>query len=367
MTDFTSKFPRIWDLHESLHKAVSYGANLAEKMKIIRRWKHDKEFQVGIRLLKNIATHDYSAFNISDIAEVVIEEVFNLTREEEGFQVKGEIAALAMGKLGVRELTFGSDLDLVFVYDSKDPEAGNYYSKIVTKFITHMSSLSNDGNLYNVDTRLRPMGEKGPLAASLETYEKYYAESAWNWEFMALTKARVILGEDTLRAKLQEIIAKNLTREIDPKTLAKDMDEMRAKIAETYKDKSIWDVKYAKGGIFEIEFIFQYYILTEGHKHPDIITANFEDKNIAETLRGKKIIGAKQAEDLSHAFKLLRNVQSAIRLTSQEGFDEATASENQKRMMTNSLGEVKFESLKAKLIEAEYIVHEYYNKIFKEK
>lgn len=367
LADFSSKFPRIWDLRESLQKAIGFGTNFDEKMKIIRRWKHDKEFQVGIRLLKNIATHEYSAFNLSDIAEVVIEEVFKLVQEYEDEKPSGQVAILAMGKLGVRELTFGSDLDLVFVYNSTAPEAAGYYTRMVSKFTAQMELLSSDGNLYNIDTRLRPMGEKGPLAASVEAYEKYYTESAWNWEFMALTKVRVIYGEADLRHRLEGIIAHNLTRKINNETLAADMGKMRQKISGSYDTKNIWDVKYAEGGIFEIEFIFQYYILAEGHNHPDIISTNFENKNIAKTLHQKGIIGARQAEDLSNAFTLLRNVQSAIRLTSQSGFEEKNASENQKRMMTNSLGEVKFENLKNKLVQTEKLVHEYYEQVFKTK
>ena len=365
MTDFTSKFPRIWDLRESLNKALSHGIDFEEKMKIIRRWKHDKEFQVGIRLLKNNATHEYSAWNLSDIAEVVVEQVLKLTHEQEESKIKGQTAILAMGKLGVRELTFGSDLDLVFVYNSKDAKAAAYYSKIVSKFTAYMSSLSSDGNLYEVDTRLRPMGEKGTLAVSVETYEKYYQESAWNWELMALTKARIIIADDKLRKKLQDIITKNLTRKIDAKTLAADMAKMRTKIAESNRDNDIWDVKYVRGGIFEIEFIFGYYILTEGYKHPDIIHANFENKNIALALAEKKIISAKTADDLGEAFTLLRNVQSAIRLTTSNGFKELEASTNQKRMMTNSLATAKFDTLKTKLIATEELVHKYYKEIFK--
>lgn len=363
-TDFSSKFPRIWDLRENLNKAMEFGKDFEEKMKIIRRWKHDMEFQVGIRLLKNIATHEYSAWNISDIAEVVIEAVFNLVREQEPQNHKGQIAILAMGKLGVRELTFGSDLDLVFVYDARAQEASSYYTKLVTRFITAMTTLSRDGNLYNVDTRLRPMGEKGPLAAAIETYEKYYNEAAWNWEMMALTKARVILSEEKLRKKLEAIISKNLTREFDKQTLITDIAKMREKIAESHDDKNIWDVKYARGGIFDMEFIFAYYLLTEGHKHSDILTVNFEDKNIASVLHSKKILSSTAADDLSTSFKFLRNVQSAIRLTTQGSFKESEASENQKQMMTNSLGATKFEELKNKLISTENLVQKYYKEIF---
>ncbi len=363
-TDFTPKLPRIWDLRKSLVKALGDVSDFEEKMKIIRRWKHDCEFQVGIRLLKNIATHEYSAWNLSDIAEVVVETVFNLILEQEPQKIKGQVAILAMGKLGVRELTFGSDLDLVFVYDSKAQEAANYYTKIVTKFVAAMSVLGRDGNLYNVDTRLRPMGEKGQLAASIEAYEKYYGESAWSWEFMALTKTRVIHGDEKLRKKLENIISKNLTREFDKKALIADITKMRKKIAETHKSDDIWDVKYASGGIFDIEFIFGYYILTEGHNHPDVIKFNFEDKNIASALHSKNIIKAAAAADLSASFMFLRNVQSAIRLTTLGDFNESEASENQKQMMTNSLGEAKFEALKQKLIVTESLVQKYYKEIF---
>jgi glutamate-ammonia-ligase adenylyltransferase len=335
--DFYTDLPSPSELRKEI-RSLLHDVKEEEKISIIRRWKHDKEFQVGIRLLKNIISHDMAAEYLSSIAEIIISKIFSLVDED---KTKGQLAIIAMGKLGLRDLTFGSDLDLVFVYESEDQEAASYYTKIVNRFIQAITSMSNEGMLYNIDTRLRPMGDKGAIGCSLEAYERYYHESAWNWELMALTKGRVIFGEE-LGIKVSKIIALIISEDRDAKTLADDMHKMRLKIAESYPDNDIWDVKYARGGLFEAEFVLQFRTLTAQNPAPESV-----------------------AQDFAECYNLLRDVQSAIRLTiGAEEFDETLATENQKKILTKSVGESSFESMKSKLIDAQGKIHEYYNKTF---
>ncbi len=307
----------------------------SDAMKTIRHWKHEKDFQVGIRLLKNSITHKEAAEYLSAIANVVINRIYSFFKGS----VSGQFAIIAMGKLGLDELTFNSDLDLVFVYDSASPSASKDYESLVKKFIQKISSFSEDGVLYNLDSRLRPMGEKGPLACSVTAYERYYEESAWDWEFMALTKARPVLGDAALVEKLENIIAGNIAKAHRPK-LKEHMRDMRQKIAETHKPEDMWDIKYSYGGLFEAEFIIQYNLLTKYNK---------------------------PQHELADNLQFLKDVQSAIRLTTHNGkFSEAEATATNKATLARSAGVKNFDALKVKLVTTQKFVHDLFNKTFTE-
>ena len=332
VSDFFEAFLTREQLEKDLELTI---ANAADAMKAIRRWKHDKEFQVGIRLLKNIISHKEAARDLSNIALVVISRIYRFFIGT----AQGQFAVIAMGKLGLDELTFNSDLDLVFVYDSAAPSASQDFEQLVKKFIQKISSLSEDGVLYNIDARLRPMGEKGALACSITAYERYYAESAWNWEFMALTKAKPILGDAKLMQRLEDIIASNIAKEHDPK-LAAHMYNMRGKIAEGHKAEDIWDIKYAYGGLFEAEFIIQYNLLTRKNKIP---------------------------HELADNLQFLKDVQSAIRLTTHNGkFDEAAATLTNKATLAKSARAKNFDALKTNLVTTQKFVHDLFTKTFTE-
>jgi len=333
VTDFNDAFADLESLKNDLAGNLQRQAE-AEKLKAIRRWKQDLEFQVGIRLLKNIITHKEAAKDLSNIAMVALATVYELLKPESG----GELAIIGMGKIGLEELTFGSDLDLVFVYDSNTQSAAKVYEQFVKKFITEVSSLTEDGIMYNIDTRLRPMGEKGALACPLATYEKYYSESAWNWEYMALTKARALVGDAKLVGKITATINKHLNKNHDAQKLAADMADMRRKIAATHSPDNIWDIKYARGGLFEAEFIVQLGILTKT---------------------------VQQSSDFMDRLQFLKDVQSAIRLTTHGEFDEDAATITNKATLTRSVGMKDFDALKTKLEKTQKLVHDDFNKIFK--
>lgn len=335
VTDFNEPFPKLAELQEDLSQMLQRAGGAEEKLTAIRRWKQDFEFQVGIRLLKNIISHKAAAKDLSNIAMVTLSKVYDLLKPK----TKGEFAIIGMGKIGLEELTFGSDLDLVFVYESAKSTDAKIYDQFVKKLVGIFSSLSEDGVMYNIDSRLRPMGEKGNLACALSAYEKYYEESAWSWEYMALTKARVLVGDENLVKKLSAIIAHHISKSYDAQKLSADMLSMRGKIAQAHNANKLWDIKYAYGGLFEAEFIIQYKILT---KQP-ITNLGFAD-----------------------GLQFLKDVQSAIRLTMQGDFNEDTATPTSKARLAKSVGVKDFDSLKQKLAATQKMVHDYFNEIFKE-
>ena len=218
------------------------------------------------------------------LAEVIIDYAYNLAKDEM-ISKHGSLAGdgqnpaslpfviVAYGKLGGLELAHGSDLDLVFLHNSdpnsqttgaKPIEASVFYPRLAQKLIHILATKTASGELYEVDVRLRPSGNSGPLVASLTAFEKYQRESAWTWEHMALTRARVLYGPEPGRAELRSIIAGVLTAPRDPAKLREDVLHMRGEMARHKPAKGPLDIKLARGGLVDVEFITHYLQLREG-------------------------------------------------------------------------------------------------------
>ena len=206
------------------------------------------------------------------------------------------MVVIAMGRLGGREMTAASDLDLIFVYDhapdatartAQRPIAPSvYFARASQRLISALTVMTGEGGLYDVDMRLRPSGNKGPVAVSFETFAKYQADEAWTWERLALTRARVIAGPPALRARVEAAIRASLTAPRDTaKTLA-DVADMRARLDSERPAKSPWDLKEAKGGLFDVEFIVQGLQLIHAATHAEVLNVNTLDALSALASRG---------------------------------------------------------------------------------
>ncbi|MHA1566865.1 MAG: bifunctional [glutamine synthetase] adenylyltransferase/[glutamine synthetase]-adenylyl-L-tyrosine phosphorylase, partial [Alphaproteobacteria bacterium] len=219
--------------------------DMQDVLDLSRRWANDAKFQVGVQILRQIADIDAAGQALSDIADSVIEALLpRITTEfaeRHGHCPGRGLAVVALGKLGSRELTATSDLDLVLLYDLPDSNAISdgdkplpaqvYYQRLGQRLITALTAMTGEGKLYEVDMRLRPSGNKGPLAVSLEGFEQYQLKSAWTWEHQALTRARVVFGEPRMRAQIAAIIRDVLCQQRDNDELLVAVDDMRTRMA----------------------------------------------------------------------------------------------------------------------------------------
>jgi len=189
---------------------------------------------------------------------------------------------IAYGKLGSDELGFGSDLDLVFLSGDLDESArtsgprriyvAQYFTRLAQRFVHIMTTRTHAGQLYEVDSRLRPNGNSGPLVANLRAFERYQLEAAWTWEHQSLVRARVITGSPALARHFDTIRQAVICRQRDPLALRRDVLEMRSKMRES-SDRGttdLFDLKQGRGGIVDIEFMVQYMVLRWAHKHPSL-------------------------------------------------------------------------------------------------
>jgi len=231
-------------------------------------------------------------------------------------------------------MTATSDLDLIVVYDfdREHPESdgaralygSQYFTRLTQRLISALTAQTNYGVLYRVDMRLRPSGRSGPLATRLDSFAVYQEHEAWTWEHMALTRARVVAASPGFAAKLEAAIRDVLTRARNPKTVARDVAEMRRAIAREKGDAARWDLKYVAGGLVDVEFVAQYLQLVHAAAIPAIL--NPSTARVLDKAWQLGLIAPEDAEILRGAVRLYHNLDQVLRLCLSGPFDPDTAS-----------------------------------------
>ena len=315
------------EMTDELDKILARCGNIEDVLVATRRWANDRRFQIGVLGLLSTIEQEEAGASLSDIADVAISALYGKV-EEEMATLHGRIpgstmAILAMGKLGSEEMTPESDLDLVFIYDMpEDSEAsdgpkplttGHYFARLGQRLINAITAQTSEGDLYEVDMRLRPSGTAGPIASSVNSFDQYNRDDAWTWEHMALTRARVIMAPKILENKISAIIEKTLTRQRDNEALLIDVADMRKRMLQTHRTDFIWDIKHIRGGLVDVEFIAQYLQLRHGGENPDIL--NRQTKVALENLAQNGFLNPATATDLIQALNLWKGLQGMIRLT----------------------------------------------------
>ena len=250
----------------------------------VRRRVGEWRFALGVQLIEGV--HDPLAVGaaLSRVAEATIAVLARGAMAEfaraHGTIAGSRLVILGLGRLGGGMMTHASDLDLVFLFsgdfaaesDGARPLGGTlYFTRATQRVIAALSVPTAAGALYEVDTRLRPSGEQGPIAVSLDSFAQYQAKDAWTFEHMALCRARVLFADPADRAALDAIIAQVLAIPRDPVRLRNDVLEMRTRMAAAKPPKGPLDVKLARGGLVDAEFIIHYLQLRHGVAHdPDL-------------------------------------------------------------------------------------------------
>lgn len=308
-----------------------------EKLNLARRWTNEHRFRAGVHILRNITDADRCGPFLTDLAEVAIAGMqaaveAEFARRHGRFPGAG-FAVVGMGRLGARSLSLRSDLDLITVYEVPEDQAqsdgdrplspNDYFIKLTQRLINAITAPTAEGTLYEVDMRLRPSGNAGPLAVSFEGFGRYQRENAWTWEHMALTRARVITGPPPLRRRLTETITAVLTSPRDPERLLRDVASMRARIDTAHHTEDVWEVKYMRGGMVDIQFIAQYLLLRHAADRPEIVEQN--TTGALAWLGDTGLLDLSMARELIAAMKLWRRIQGFIRLTTEGKFTAADA------------------------------------------
>ena len=345
------------DLERSLQATESFEALL----EACRRWANDQQFRVGVQTLRRMIDPLQAAEHFTAIAEAVImalvPPVYNEFALQYGQVAGGAIAILGYGKLGSFELTPTSDLDLVVIYDApleahskgaKALPAPAYYIRLTQRLITAFTLLTREGKLYMLDLRLRPNGEKGPLACSLDAFVRYQAEEAWTWEHMALTRARTVFGPQALQARIESSITGALGRRRDPAALVYAVADMRTRMRREQKDGGLWDLKRMPGGLIDAEFVLQYLLLL----HAPIRPASSRPGDIISSLESAGALTRDDAESLQSGIALWSRLQVMLRLTTEGELPDADTPLGLKQKLASTAGMPDFVTLESLMRDA---------------
>lgn len=313
-------------LAERLNTLLSDAETEEEAFDRSRRFGREQMVLIGVRVLSGVVSASQAGEAYATLADVLIRALHRATEnrfaETYGRLANSQTAVLALGKLGGREMTAGSDLDLLLLYefDPAQPESNGerklegsqYYARFTKRLISALTTPTNEGKLYDVDMRLRPSGRSGPVATSLGSFSEYQRKEAWTWEHMALTRARVVSGEPVFHGKIEALIGEVLCTKRDPRKIATDIREMRGLIAKDKGEENRWDLKYAAGGLVDIEFIAQYLSLVHAYEKPEIL-----DANTIRALEKAQALGALSVADgelLRGAARLYHDLTQILRL-----------------------------------------------------
>ena len=308
---------------------------------ILHSFKNDQQLCVGVRDLLDKSDVRETTGTLSDIAQVCLEQIVDeeyrklITKIGEPSVQSGEneggvseIAIVAMGKFGGHELNYHSDLDIVFLFEAEgntrptmmslsrqSTTNQHFYGELGQRIISRIGRLGAYGRLYEIDARLRPTGRTGPLATSLEAFEKYFSEGGEGqlWERQALCRARVIYGSPRMEKLATSVLNRALYERRWRKIHAKEIREMRERLEKSVPDRN--NMKRGVGGMVDIEFLVQMLQLRFGRRNPKIRSTNTLDA--LELLTAAEYLSPEDGEFFSRSYRFMRRLESDLKLMNQ--------------------------------------------------
>jgi glutamate-ammonia-ligase adenylyltransferase len=239
--------------------------------------------------------------------------------------------------------------------------AGLYFARLTQRLLAALSSPTSEGALYQVDFRLRPSGNVGPIATHIDAFTRYQANEAWTWEHMALTRARAIAGDPELVARATTEIRAIVTRSRDPAKLVADVLEMRRMIEEAKGGEGAWDIKVAPGGLIDVEFIAQYLQLCHAHDRPDLVST--ETDTVLTTAARARLLPAAEADILLPALRLYQSLTQVLRLCVEGRFRPEFAPRGLLALLAQAGELPDFATLDAHLHETEWAVRQSFERL----
>ncbi|MBF0284062.1 MAG: bifunctional [glutamate--ammonia ligase]-adenylyl-L-tyrosine phosphorylase/[glutamate--ammonia-ligase] adenylyltransferase [Magnetococcales bacterium] len=323
------------DMGAELVSALAAARDADDWHRVIRDFKNIELLRLALRDLMGLAELPEAMAGLSALADVILTQVMvdaldYATRrhgspawsDEQGQRHPAPFAVVAMGKLGGDELNYASDLDLLFIHGSEGSEPwtekdnlsnGAFFARVGQRMVTAITTPTASGKLYDLDMRLRPSGNSGPLVIGFQAFSHYQRHEAWTWEHQALTRARVVAGEPAFAARIQEEIRTIVTLPRDPETVRREVAEMRQRMfKEKHPPEGVVDIKQSRGGIVDIEFLAQYLILAHAHALPRIVQRN--TGRALNAFRQAGLLSPEEFAVLDEAYGFYRLVENRLRL-----------------------------------------------------
>jgi [glutamine synthetase] adenylyltransferase / [glutamine synthetase]-adenylyl-L-tyrosine phosphorylase len=289
-------------------------------LNLLRRAHHAEVFRTLARDVEKVLTVEQVADDLSALADSVLRITARWcwARLKNRHRAEPSFAIIGYGKLGGKELGYGSDLDIVFVYEDEHENAAEIYAAFVRKMINWLTVKTSEGDLFEIDTALRPNGNSGLLVTSFNAYANYQQQrgsnTAWTWEHQAMTRARFVLGGVSLAGRFDAIRESVITAPRDAQSLADEIVAMRAKVRTAHPVRGEqFDVKHSPGGMVDVEFAVQYLVLLHSHAHPEL-RANTGNINLLRRAEQVGLLEPGMGEAAARAYRELRQIQHLARL-----------------------------------------------------
>jgi glutamate-ammonia-ligase adenylyltransferase len=289
-------------------------------LNLLRRAHHAEVFRTLARDIEGKLTVEEVADDLSALADAVLRVTTRWcwSRLKKAHRAQPQFGIIAYGKLGGKELGYGSDLDIVFVFDDDDDNAPEVYAALVRKLINWLTVKTGEGDLYEIDTALRPNGNAGLLITSFESYAKYQQQrgsnTAWTWEHQAMTRARCVLGDASLRERFDAVRQAVITAPRDANGLRLEIAAMRERMALAHPTKAQkFDIKQSHGGMIDAEFVMQFLVLSQSSAHPELL-ANAGNIALLERAERLGLLPEGVGHAAATAYRTLRQVQHKARL-----------------------------------------------------
>jgi len=370
---FSQSVPDAETMRETLEGALARAPVYEAKLDAARIFAAEQKFLIGARLLTHTIDAERAGHQFTMLADVLIQAILDCVCAEfadtHGRVPGARLCVLGMGRLGSRELTAGSDLDLVLLYDH-DPEAeqsdgakplavSQYFIRLTQRLIAAMSAPTAEGVVYELDFRLRPSGNAGPLATHIEAFAKYQRQEAWTWERQALTRARPVAGDPAFMSEIEGLVRELLTAPGDSKKLASEIADMRWMIDKEKGSKNPFHIKAVPGGMADVEFLAQWAALSDGlddgREHDPAIPAMIAaapDKLLNPALR----------EQLRNAWQLYNTVFQILRICISESFEPAQAPAGLNELLSHLLDMPDIKFVESELKNTQKSVRESFNR-----
>lgn len=343
---------------KEMQEVLNRGINISEKLDLFRYYKKSEELRIGFKDVVGRRDLETISRELTILSEVCIMAAWDIVEKEllirygKPMETNGKepekmstFIIAGLGKLGGRELNYGSDLDIMFIYSGEGETSGEerisnhaYYGKLGERITRALSDITKSGYVFRVDLRLRPGGKSGPLAHSMEAFVNYCNNWAEVWERQALIKSRVVAGDSSLTRKFMNFLHDYVYKE---SLTSEQIDEihmtrkrMEVEIGKETEEK--FNIKFGRGGLVDVEFITQVLQLVHGCHHKII-----REPNTLEALNAMARIGILSAhvfDRLKNAYRFLRRVENTLRLIQPRSVDIISTSGNQLIQLSRNLG-----------------------------
>ncbi len=336
-------------LGRSLDASLEQAPTITDKLDALRRFKQKEELRIGMADLTGTLPLPVVCRSLSRLADACVAAALRLAAEETAKRSGGcgettGMAVIGAGKLGGRELIYGSDLDVFFVYDesrSCQPPSGmtvfEYFSKVAEKAISYLSTMTREGSAYRVDTRLRPTGSKGPLVQAVDSVLAYVERDAETWERQSLIHARFVSGDREVGAAFAAGLRNTIYRGVAP-SLAADVRAMRKRMEEERgrEDTKQFNIKQGTGGLVDIEFLAQYLQLRYGGERSRVRIPG--TLNALCALRREGVLWQGQETTLRTAYLFLRRLESRMRVVANQSSSNLVRDPEKIRTLARRMG-----------------------------